>query len=192
MSNSTFMPEAVIRGIDDIVATIAAIDNKAARNVLIAGLRGAMKPIAKRMRSDLSPKVKAARRWVGYKVYRKRMLTAKVGFGVGRKLADMEKIVPKNRPKSRPGVGISAVNVHWWISGTEQRYRKGSGRPTVDPVTKRYVRARGATTGAMPAKQPGLAAKAATAVQAETMRSAEVAAKKQLQKELKRLAKRNR
>lgn len=177
MSNSAFLPQAIINGIDDVVANIIRIDTKAAARVMNAGLRGAMRPIAKAMKADLSPKVKIARKWVGMKRKRNKAgeITAKVGFGVGRTKADRNRIVPKNRPKDRPGVGISAFNVHWWITGTNDRKRKSiAGNPP---------------TGSMPAKQPGLAENAAARVRDQSAHEAQVAARKQLMKEIKRLAK---
>lgn len=172
MSNSTFMPDVIIDGIDEVIANVAQLEAKAQFRILRSGLRGALKVVAKRMKSDLSPKVKVARKWVGHKIKGRKKLSAKVGFGVGRKLSDMATIVPKNRPKNKPGVGISAINVHWWIVGTSRRKRLNN-----------------ASTGQMPAFQPGLAEKAAAAVQAEAFQAAVKAAKTQVDKEVKKLLK---
>lgn len=172
MSNSTFMPETIIEGIDEVLYSLEGLSAKAGNRVLFAGLRGALGVIAKRMKSDLDPKVKAARRWVGFKVKRRGKIEAKVGFGVGRKLSDMVKIAGK-RKQGRPGVGISAINVHWWITGTEPRKRTSlKGAPP---------------TGQMPAMQPGLAASAALAVAGQARQKAIVNASKQLDKEVRKL-----
>lgn len=172
MSNSTFMPETIIEGIDGVVNSLGALSNQAGRRILFSGLRGALGVIAKRMKADLDPKVKAARRWVGYKIKKGGKIEAKVGFGVGRKKSDMAKIAGK-RKKNKPGVGISAINVHWWITGTGDRKRTSmQGQPP---------------TGAMPAMQPGLAASSAMAVAGQARQKAILNASKQLDKEVRKL-----
>lgn len=170
-----------------VLSDLDKVGGPAARKVMMAGLRVVLNTIGSEMKKRLDRKVKVAAKGVKSKVKgRGDRLIAKVGFGVGRKLADMEKLAP-DRPKGKPGVGISAVNVHWWIAGTKERYRNGSGKPTVDQITKRYVRPKGAPTGTMPAKQPGLATLAAVAASKRAETKAIEVMRKRLDKELKKI-----
>lgn len=171
-----------------VLADLDKLDRKASDRVLRAGLRVVLNTIGSEMKKRLDPTVKIAAKGVKSKIKgRGGRLIAKVGFGVGRKLADTPKLVRQDRPKNRPGVGISALNVHWWIQGTAERFRRVAGRPTVDPVTKRWVRAKGKTTGQMPAKQPGLATYAAVAAAKRAETKAIEVMRKRLNTELKKI-----
>lgn len=176
MTTAAFVSPPIITGIDNVIRAFEGLSDKAHKKILKTALRAAMRPIAKQMKKDLSSKVKTARKGVGMTVKTKRkQLVAKVGFGVGKKKADMEKIVNKKRTDDSPGVGIGPTNVHWWIVGTKPRRHKTT-------EAKKSV-------GSMPAKQPNLAKIAAATVQAESIKKARESAMKQVRAEFNRLKK---
>jgi hypothetical protein len=152
---------------------LADLKTKTGRKVTRVVLQSALKVIAKQMQRDLDPKVKEAGKAVGTKVtiYRQNITRAKVGFNVGKNA----RRVPFTRKRtSKGGVGIGPMNVHWYIAGTESRWRYGyKGPQQVGKITRNLSRRqrrsvsvlRGEqgrrSTGTMPAQQPGLAANAA-------------------------------
>ncbi len=135
-----------IEGLDQILRKLTALETKGADKVLSAMIRGQMKPIEQQMKKDVDSQVKEGRKGVRSRFKHKKkknFITAKVGFGVGKKKKNAPKFVRKGN--KRGGVGISAQNIHWWVAGTKNRQ------------TKRNI-----VRGSMPAMQPGLAAIAAT------------------------------
>ena len=157
-----------------VLADLDKLDRKAADRVMRAGLRVVLNTIGSEMKKRLDPKVKIAAKGVKSKIKgRGGRLIAKVGFGVGRKLADTPKLVRQDRPKTRPGVGISALNIHWWVAGTKER--------------KRWRKRNGDPTGSMPAKQPGLATMAAVAASKRAETKAIEVMRKRLNSELKKI-----
>jgi len=185
MATTAFVSPPIITGIDNVIRAFDGLSDKAHKKILKTALRAAMRPIAKQMKKDLSNKVKTARKGVGMTVKTKqnKTLVAKVGFGVGKKKADMEKIVNKKRTENSPGVGIGPTNVHWWIMGTDDRFtgkRRGGGARA-----GAVVRA----TGSTKPMQPNLAKIAAATVQAESIKKARESAMKQVRAEFNRLKK---
>lgn len=136
-----------IEGLDQLLRKLDQLSAKSADKVLSAMIRGQMKPIEQQMKKDVWTQVKEGRKGVRSRFKNKKKrneITAKVGFGVGKKKKNAPKIVNRKGGK-RGGVGISAQNIHWWVAGTKTRQTK-----------------RNADRGAMPSMQPGLAAIAAT------------------------------
>tara|TARA_R110000868_G_scaffold25944_1_gene100513 strand:- start:3329 stop:3841 length:513 start_codon:yes stop_codon:yes gene_type:complete len=136
----------VIEGLDQINRKLSHLEAKSADKVLSAMIRGQMKPIEHQMKKDVDSQVKEGRKGVRSRFKNKKkknFITAKVGFGVGKKQKAGRTL--KLKGNRREGQGISAQNIHWWVAGTKTRQ------------TKRNV-----DRGAMPSMQPGLAAIAAT------------------------------
>ena len=151
-----------IEGLDKLLAACDQLKRPSAvKRVLTAALTGGLNAIGKQMKKDLSPRVKLGRAAVKSRIlYRGGKVTAKVGFGVGkrRKKTDKQKLAQQKRKEKRgkkPGVGIGPGNVSWWIAGTKQRTtgfrRKGGIRMVNGQPAARMNR------GVMPANQPGLA-----------------------------------
>lgn len=141
------MKNDAIEGLDSILAALTTLETKSADKVLAAMIRAQMSPIQKQMKSDVDRKVKEGRKGVRsrFKNQKKNnIITAKVGFGVGKKSKKAPAKINRKGNKAG-GVGISAQNIHWWVAGTKQRQTK-----------------RNANRGSMPSMQPGLAAIAAT------------------------------
>lgn len=160
----------IVDGLGDLKDALDQLTGKVKWAVGSAAIRAALNTIGREMRKQLDPKAKQAARVVRSKVKRtKRGLVAKVGFGVGPRNRKSRETPPRGR---RPGVGIGANNIHWWIQGTSKR------------ITKR-----GQNRGRMPAMQPGLAGRAAIAASSRAARAAENAARKQLTKQIDKIRK---
>jgi len=155
----------VTSGVEDLVAGLKYLHTKDGRKLARITLQAGLNVIGKQMQRDLDPKVKEAGKAVGNRVtiYRNKVTRAKVGFNVG-KLA--RKVPFRRKRTSRGGIGIGPTNIHWYLSGTAERVRYGmkGGRSR-----KKIAETKGTTrpTGAMPAQQPMLAAKAAATSMAE-------------------------
>lgn len=95
-------------------AVLAEIDAKIADKAVTAGIRSGMVVIKKGIQSQL--KDTGAKAAIGQKLkkVRKGLYTAKVGGAVGQKQGDLAS-------RNRPGVGISARNIHWMLAGTADR-----------------------------------------------------------------------
>ena len=149
------------------------------RRIAKAALRAACKEIAKAMRSELA-EANEARAAIGHVVRGVKHVTAKVGVnvGIGR---DNQPKQPRKR-SGRSGVGIGPSNVHWWIRGTDQRFRGQKRRASAGVARK------GATlrpTGQMPAKKPAFAFLALTRARANMEAAMQERAAAQIQKEFK-------
>ena len=153
----------------DVLRDLERVRTGVTDRVFRAGLRVILNTIGSEMKKQLDSTVEIAAKGVKSKIKgRGSRLQAKVGFGVGIKRRDVSKYVNSNRPKDRPGVGISAFNAHWWIQGTEDRKKK---------------RNTGASTGRMPSKQPGLATRAAVAAMPRAEQKAIAVMNKRLRSE---------
>lgn len=133
-----------VLGIAALANKLDYLERKSRVAIARSAIRGGMNVVAKQMKKDLDPRVKEAGKAIKgrFKSGKKLLiLSAKVGFVVGRRNKKQRSTI--ERPKGRPGVGISGNNVHWWVAGTKHRTTK-----------------RGASRGVMPAMQPGLARKA--------------------------------
>ncbi len=176
-----------IQGLDKLLKSLEQLRRPSATNrVLKAALSGGLTAIGKQMKKDLSPRVKLGRAAVKTKIKAKGgKVTAKVGFGVGRK----KNLTPKQMAVSsaaaagrgkRGGVGITAQNVHWWIAGTRHRYAGVNYR------TKKLTGGAIISRGIMPAMQKGLAFNALQKTKSKIHAEMEKRAGKALAKEIAR------
>jgi hypothetical protein len=116
-----------------------AVENKIAKKAVLAGV----KLFAKAIKSSLPASQKSARKAIGYSAVRARkgkgkgFLYAKAGGAVGMKAAKRAKTIQRNR-KNKPGVGISANNIHWLLVGTDDRLT--GWKTTRDRKTKKIIR----------------------------------------------------
>lgn len=166
-----------IVGIETLIRRMETLKQTSKVSVMRSAIRGGLNAIGKQMKADLDPKAKKGKVAVKSKFKKgKKTITAKVGFGVGKKRG---KTYPESKKQRRSGVGIDGNNVHWWVAGTTRR-RTGfkRGKPTGNPVANR---------GVMPAMQPKLAtiayAKSKGKVKAEMIKRGAL----QLEKEAKKL-----
>lgn len=168
---------AEIVGIETLIRRMEALKQTSKVSVMRSAIRGGLNAIGKQMKADLDPKARQGKVAVKSKFKKgKKRITAKVGFGVGKKRG---KTYPESKKQRRSGVGIDGNNVHWWVAGTTRR-RTGfkRGKPTGNPVANR---------GSMPAMQPKLAtiayAKSRSKVTSEMTKRGAL----QLEKEAKKL-----
>ena len=117
---------------------LAQLKESAARKIMRPALTKGCRVAVKAMKAAVPVQDKAAKRAIGFRVKRDRdgVLQAKAGAGVGVKKAAIKKQAAK-RSGDRPGVGISAANIQWFILGTADRYtgatrvrRKAAGSAT--------------------------------------------------------------
>lgn len=171
--------DLTIEGLQELTRLFREMETNSGRRIVKAALRAAVNEIAKEMRRELSPKVKQARKAIRHIVKGSKRVTAKVGVHVGKGRNKQ----PRHAPSAaNRGVGIGARNVHWWINGTQQRFRgqKRSAPGTARPGKQLQ------STGAMPAQQAGLASLAFRRVAGRLPALMQQRADKQLQKEIAR------
>ena len=149
-----------IDGLDLILRKLTALETKASGRVLATVIRAQLNVIGKQMKADTDSKVKEGRKGVRSRFKnkaKKNFITAKVGFGVGKKRKAGRTL--KLKGNRRGGQGIGAQNIHWWVAGTDERqtgtYKGQKG--TYKTVGKRVM-----NRGRMPSFQPGLAKIAAS------------------------------
>ena len=168
-----------IEGMDAVLSAMKRLERPSARKrMATASLKGALAPIGKQMKKDLSPTVKLGRSAVKSRVdmkFKSGVVTAKVGFGVGkrRKKTIKQRLAQQRRKQkrgNRPGIGIGPNNVSWWIAGTAGRRQHTTGK----------------ATGEMPTKQSGLAWRSYQKVKGQAARAMAAGLTKSLAKELKR------
>jgi len=111
-------------------AMAKAVQNKIGKKAITAGA----KAMAKEIKKQIPSRWKGLRKAIGHSVKRPRsgrmkgVITAKAGAGVGMKKDRRAKLVSAHeakgrvrRGKTRPGVGQSAANAHWFLAGTAER-----------------------------------------------------------------------
>lgn len=171
-----------VAGVEDLLETLKNLETKESRKIARITLQAGLNVIGKQMREALDPKVKEAGKGVGTRVsiYRNQITRAKVGFNVGKRTS--RKATFARNKTSRGGVGIGPKNVHWWLTGTTERWRYGikSGSRT---GRRRASLLKGGSnnnnnTGKMPAFQEGLTADAARAALPEVRSAMQTAGSK--------------
>jgi len=169
-----------IVGIETLIRRMEALKQTSKVSVMRSAIRGGLNAIGKQMKADLDPKAKQGKVAVKSKFKKgKKTITAKVGFGVGKKRG---KEYPRNKKKNRKaGVGIDGNNVHWWIAGSRPRY---SG---ISYKKKQVTGAPIAFRGSMPSMQPNLATIAERKARSKTKSEMVKRGALQLEKEAKKL-----
>lgn len=91
-----------------------------------AAQRTALSGLAKDIKAQIPGRHKDARKAVGSSLKKSRktaLVEGKAGIGVGKK--KKKQVQDEQAAKrGRPGVGITANNIHWMILGTKERYTK--------------------------------------------------------------------
>ena len=159
---------ATIEGLDELLAVIDGLPDKVGRSVLSSAIRGGLNVIEKKMKADLDPRVKAAKRGIGSRFKRGKQVVAKVGVGIGKRKKPLKK---QRKRTTKGGVGIGEKNLHWWVLGTKQRKTKTGNK----------------NRGAMPAMDPNLAANAYRETRAQVLAEMVRQGKKRLAREIARM-----
>lgn len=144
---------AVVEGLDELIALMEKMRTTRARGAFSAGAGAAAQKVAKVIKKDIPTQYKQQRKMIGWRRLKVKEAPdggAKVGGRVGRS----SKVTSART--SNKGVGISAINIHWMITGTPRRTTqptsRGNKRPVgqmwdktprpVDPVWRYMVRNR--------------------------------------------------
>ena len=130
------MAERIVTGIEDIDRRLNALAtreaNQCVRSALQSGLTLTKNLIAREIdaESNISPDLaKALKATLGKRLVTRAKnaasVAAKAGMGVGKRTTSSRaKAAAKDAGrKGKPGVGISANNVHWFALGTANRYQ---------------------------------------------------------------------
>lgn len=136
------MKQNLITGISEVDQHLVDLDNRVRRQIVRVSTNQALTIVAKAIRNaidsepGISPQMKKALKWLIGKRFKKQKrsdeVTAKAGFGVG---AAGKRRTPKRSGKNKGGVGLSAVNVHWFALGTQpRRNKRGNYRGFVSAI----------------------------------------------------------
>lgn len=149
-----------ISGERELLKALKGIDEAMIDKVAPAGMRGYLRVTAKAIKGEVPGKFKSARKGIGSRFVKKDKRTKKVVAKAGSQVAikKQKRIAwgeqAKAKRGNKPGVGISANNIHWAILGTSQRTQEKTGRSTgkMEPLFPNVVR-----TGVLKSKSAALA-----------------------------------
>lgn len=155
-----------ITGVKELDKALRALAESKIKKVARSAISKAMRVIAKEIKKQIPPKYKGLKKAIGSRFAKpktgnqKHITMARAGAAVGitkakqKKAAEQEK--SRRQGAKKPGVGLSANNIHWAILGTKDRRtgektfrRKGGNvkKPTGNAVKP---------TGRMPAILRGI------------------------------------
>ena len=131
-----------ITGVKELDRKFKRLANKASKKVEAQGIRAGLRVIVKGIKSEIPPHMKDARKAIGSRFKRRKSgeVKAIAGGGAGKK-----KAAQAGERSGKPGVGISAMNIHWFLLGTTDRTQKTTGRrtgvmPAVDAVRRGFAK----------------------------------------------------
>lgn len=149
-----------ITGDKKLDAKLKLLGDKTARKVSAAGIRSGMRIIVKGIKSEIPGHMKEARKAIGSRFKRNTrkgdgIVMAKIGAAVGMKKAKQKaagaRVKATHGKGKKPGVGISANNIHWLLAGTGPRTQKTTGRytgimPAMGAVPRGFAKTKSAAT----------------------------------------------
>jgi len=156
---------AVLIGEKELDRKLKRLGRQGSRRAVRAGINAGLSHVARALRAaiDATPIdttdekgiKRAAKKTVGKRFGkakggpRRGQVEAKVGLGVGKRGGKRTERLSSGKTR---GVGISAINIHWFVLGTDDRYHKSTGHPTgrIEPLFK-GVAARAAAASKGPA-----------------------------------------
>jgi len=133
------MAKAVmITGDKELDKTLSRLTGAVQKRVVYAGLRKAGPIMSKAIKQRVPSRYKMARAAIGWRFdtarkSKKGIAGARAGAGVGKKTKARERHMEKAEARagsSRPGVGISRQNIHWFLLGSDTRRQYTTGRRT--------------------------------------------------------------
>jgi hypothetical protein len=145
--------QRTILGIPELDARLEgleiAVANRVARSALSKGVRIAVKKI----KAQVPSAQKDIRKAIGGTVKRQKRgrnkgwTEAKAGAAVGQSKSKQASAAAsaKDSRGNKGGVGISAANIHWYIQGTKERFRKKvnpgqrSGKMPANPIVQKAM-----------------------------------------------------
>ncbi len=117
---------AIVTGDRELDKKLATMSDKAQKKVLKPAIAAGLRVEAKAMKAAIPANMKDAKKAIGSRFNKSKRNgeeMAKVGAGVGIKSAKIRKDAAKQKTRrtGRPGVGIGARNIQWFILGTAER-----------------------------------------------------------------------
>ena len=126
------MTAAIITGDRELDRALVQVETEIAVKVVVAGVRAAQAGIAAGIRKAIPSRYKQARKSIGSRFKRRSgqgIIKAKTGAAVGKRRRNT------GDRGGRPGVGISAANIHWLLMGTaERRHKSGKSTGRMPPL----------------------------------------------------------
>ena len=114
-----------ITGVKELDAKLSMLKTSARNKIMRPAMQKAARAEAKAIKAAVPAQFKDAKKAIGSKVKIKGQheVTAKAGAAVGIKRDKAAKLESRQKGKrsGRPGVGIGARNIHWFILGTGPR-----------------------------------------------------------------------
>lgn len=167
-----------LEGLDQLLKKMERLRDRSAWKMAKAGVNAGLTVLQRALKeavnsAPVSAQLKqAARKTVGKRLRRRegQPMTGKVGFAVGKATKRAkERAAQRAADKTKPGVGVSATNIHWFVLGTQERHTASHSTGTIDGLLSGLVGS--AVAGAGPAMLEAarqkitsiLAAEAATA-----------------------------
>ena len=123
--------QVIVEGLEELMANLTKLTKVRGRQAWTAGAAGVAQQAAKDIKKDIPSRYKQQRKMIGWRRLKVKEAPdggAKVGGRVGKTSR------ARSSRTSGKGVGISATNIHWMITGTPKR--------TTQPTTRgntRYV-----------------------------------------------------
>lgn len=109
-------------GFDDLEDKLKMLSGAEVRRATREAMRAATRVVATAIKSNIPAKHKEVRKAIGSRVFTDGgQIHGKAGGAVGQKFERQDKAAKKGRG-NKPGVGISANNIHWYLMGTADRY----------------------------------------------------------------------
>lgn len=138
------MAVAFVTGAKQIDRVLSQMKRVGARTAVQKGMRKAGSNLAKRVKSQIPSRYKNVRKSIGWRAL-KVSEAPEGGVKIGAKVGIKKKKWKAAKRSSRSGTGISPANVHWWFTGTDERFtgkrggpRRRAGRmnPQAEPVSQ--------------------------------------------------------
>lgn len=111
----------IVSGVPELQQLFKELKRGLANKVARPAINKAASIAAKRVKASIPARFKDARKAIGWRSIKTKhnggIVGAKIGGAVRKQQSDGD--IEKKRQK--PGVGISARNVHWWFFGTDRR-----------------------------------------------------------------------
>lgn len=130
--------QRIVLGIPELDKALQELKISVANRVARAGLSAGIRLAVKQIKREIPSGQKHLRKAIGGYVKQvksgpnKGFTAAKGGAAVGKKrsarLAEARQLKAERMASGKPGVGITANNIHWWILGTKERTQKTTGR----------------------------------------------------------------
>jgi hypothetical protein len=129
------------QGYDQLQAKLTRFRRSDALNIMRSALTHGLRPIRNRARSLMQGRYRFVKPDIRQRTSKKKAggyIEGRVGGGVAQSKASMAAkaaaVQFSKRKPTRPGVGMSARNIHWAAVGTAHRYKKNGQSTGVMPV----------------------------------------------------------